>query len=91
MYIYTPAPTQGFSGPDCSSSSEPKRNSELRVESDRYGQATRQPRFQLFAESPTEFFLKAADAQVTFEKDASGKVSRMILHQNGMNVPGQKQ
>ncbi|MEO8909634.1 MAG: serine hydrolase [Gemmatimonadaceae bacterium] len=56
-----------------------------------YGQATGQPRFQLFAESPTEFFLKVADAQITFEKDASGKVTRLILHQNGMNVPGQKQ
>jgi hypothetical protein len=56
-----------------------------------YGQATGQPRFRLFAETPTEFFLKDVDAQVTFEKDASGKVTRMILHQNGMNVPGQKQ
>jgi hypothetical protein len=56
-----------------------------------YGQATGQPRFQLFAEAPTEFFLKDVDAQVTFEKDASGKVTRLILHQNGMNVPGQKQ
>lgn len=56
-----------------------------------YGQATGQPRFQLFAEAPTQFFLKDVDAQVSFEKDASGKVTRMILHQNGMNVPGQKQ
>jgi D-alanyl-D-alanine-carboxypeptidase/D-alanyl-D-alanine-endopeptidase len=56
-----------------------------------YGQATGQPRFQLFAEAPTEFFLKDVDAQITFEKDASGKVTRLILHQNGMNVPGQKQ
>lgn len=56
-----------------------------------YGQATGQQRFQLFAETPTEFFLKDVDAQVTFEKDASGKVTRLILHQNGMNVPGQRQ
>ena len=55
-----------------------------------YAQATGQPQFQMFAEAPTEFFLKVVDAQVSFEKDASGKVVRLILHQNGMNVPGLK-
>lgn len=53
-----------------------------------YIQATGQPKFQVFAESPTEFFLKEVDAQISFEKDASGKVTRLILHQNGANVPG---
>jgi uncharacterized protein YneR len=56
-----------------------------------YAQATGQPRLQLYAESPNEFFFKEVDAQITFEKDASGKVNRMILHQNGMNIPGPKQ
>jgi CubicO group peptidase (beta-lactamase class C family) len=46
-------------------------------------QATGQPKVQLFPESQTDFFLKAADAQVTFVKDASGKVTHLILHQGG--------
>jgi D-alanyl-D-alanine-carboxypeptidase/D-alanyl-D-alanine-endopeptidase len=55
-----------------------------------FGQATGQPKVQLFAEAPTEFFLKEVDAQITFEKDSTGKVSRLVLHQGGMNVPGVK-
>jgi CubicO group peptidase (beta-lactamase class C family) len=55
-----------------------------------YAQGTGQPKVQLFAESPTDFFLKEVDAQVTFEKDPSGKVTRLILHQGGMNLPGAK-
>jgi hypothetical protein len=55
-----------------------------------FGQATGQPKFELFAESPTEFFLKVVDAQVTFEKDATGKVTGLVLHQGGMNLPGSK-
>jgi serine-type D-Ala-D-Ala carboxypeptidase/endopeptidase len=53
-------------------------------------QATGQPRFPLFAESPVKFFLKVVDAQVTFTRDASGKVTGLILHQNGADVPGRK-
>jgi D-alanyl-D-alanine-carboxypeptidase/D-alanyl-D-alanine-endopeptidase len=55
-----------------------------------FGQATGQPKIQLFAEAPTEFFLKEVDAQITFEKDATGKVTRLVLHQGGMNIPGVK-
>lgn len=55
-----------------------------------YAQATGQPRFQIFAESPTEFFLKVVDAQITFEKDSAGKVTQLVLHQGGQNVPGLK-
>jgi serine-type D-Ala-D-Ala carboxypeptidase/endopeptidase len=53
-------------------------------------QATGQERLQLFAESPTEFFLKIVDAQIVFEKDASGKVTRLVLHQAGQSMPGVK-
>ena len=55
-----------------------------------YVQATGQPKVQVFAESPTEFFLKEVDAQITFEKDSTGKVTRLILHQGGMDAPGVK-
>jgi len=51
-----------------------------------FGQLTDQPRFELFAESDRDFFLKAVDAQVTFEVDAQGRASRLVLHQNGDHV-----
>jgi len=46
-------------------------------------QPTGQLKAQLFPESETKFFLKVVDAQVTFVKDASGKVDKLILHQGG--------
>ena len=46
-------------------------------------QPTGQPRVQIFPESERTFFLKVADAQVTFVKDAAGKVTHLILHQAG--------
>lgn len=55
-----------------------------------YAQATGQEKLQIFAESPTEFFYKIVDAQVTFERDPSGKVVRLVLHQGGQRVPGRK-
>ncbi|MEJ7810699.1 MAG: serine hydrolase [Gemmatimonadaceae bacterium] len=55
-----------------------------------FAQATDQPKSQLFAESPTSFFLKVVDAQVSFDKDASGKVTQLVLHQNGQHSPGRK-
>jgi len=44
-------------------------------------QATGQPKFELFPESETKFFLKDVDAQVTFLKDDKGAVTNLILHQ----------
>jgi len=46
---------------------------------------TGQPRFPVFAESETKFFYKVVEAQLTFVKDASGKVTSLILHQGGMD------
>jgi hypothetical protein len=46
-------------------------------------QATGQPRFPIFAESETKFFLKVVDAQLEFVRDASGAVTHAILHQGG--------
>jgi serine-type D-Ala-D-Ala carboxypeptidase/endopeptidase len=47
-------------------------------------QATAQPRFRIFAESDSTFFLKVVDAQLTFRPDG------LVLHQNGQNIPGRK-
>jgi CubicO group peptidase (beta-lactamase class C family) len=49
-------------------------------------QATRQPKFPLFAESDTKFFLKVVDAQVEFFRDEKGAVAHMVLHQNGRDA-----
>ena len=53
-------------------------------------QATNQPKFPLFAESPTEFFLKVVDAQVEFFKNDAGQVTYLILHQGGRDTKGTK-
>jgi hypothetical protein len=37
----------------------------------------------LFAETETQFFLKAVDAQVEFVKDQTGVVTHAIMHQGG--------
>jgi CubicO group peptidase (beta-lactamase class C family) len=55
-----------------------------------YAQATNQPRFEIFAESEREFFLKVVDAQLTFVVDATGRATRVVLHQNGGNAPGNR-
>jgi D-alanyl-D-alanine-carboxypeptidase/D-alanyl-D-alanine-endopeptidase len=55
-----------------------------------YAQATDQPRFEIFAESPREFFLKVVDAQLTFVVDANGLATSLVLHQNGNNTPGNR-
>jgi CubicO group peptidase (beta-lactamase class C family) len=46
-------------------------------------QATGQGKIEVFPESDTKFFLKVVDAQITFVKDDSGKVTHLILHQGG--------
>jgi CubicO group peptidase (beta-lactamase class C family) len=53
-----------------------------------YTQATGQPEFEVFASKKDEFFLKVVEAQVSFTRDAEGKVTGMVLHQNGRDVPG---
>ncbi len=51
---------------------------------DRYfAQATGQGKNEIYPETETDFFLKVVDAQLTFVKDASGKVTSLILHQRG--------
>ena len=54
-------------------------------------QATGQPKFPLFAETETRFFLKVVDAQVDFTRDARGAVTGLVLHQGGRDMPAAKQ
>jgi hypothetical protein len=53
-------------------------------------QGTGQPILPVFAESPTKFFYKAVDAQITFVIDKDGKVEKLVLHQNGANLEGKR-
>lgn len=53
-------------------------------------QATAQPKYQVFPSSPTEFFYKVVDAKLSFEKDKDGQVTKLVLHQNGRDLPGVK-
>lgn len=54
-----------------------------------FGQATGQEKFELFAKSNTEFYLKVVPAQITFfSKD--GKVESLTLFQNGQAIPGKR-
>ena len=53
-------------------------------------QATKQPKFPMFAESETEFFLKVVDAEIEFFKDDKGQVTHLVLHQGGQDAKGIK-
>ncbi len=46
-----------------------------------YAQLTGQPRFRLHPESANRFFLRAVDAQISFERDEDGTCGALILHQ----------
>lgn len=55
-----------------------------------YAQATGQPRFEIYASAPGEFFLKVVDAQLTFRAIKGGKAEELVLHQNGRDMPGKR-
>lgn len=55
-----------------------------------FTQATGQPKFEVFAESETTFFLKVVDAKVEFVADPDGKVNKMILYQGGQKIEGKR-
>ena len=48
-----------------------------------FTQLTGQPKFPVFPEGERKFFLKVVDAQLTFNVDAQGKATEVVLHQNG--------
>ncbi len=55
-----------------------------------YGQATGQGRIRLHAESPTKFFVRGIDAQISFIVGPEGSVNELTLHQGGANIPGKR-
>jgi hypothetical protein len=46
-------------------------------------QATGQPKFEMFAETDSKFYLRINDAQLGFVKDDTGKVTKAVLSQGG--------
>jgi CubicO group peptidase (beta-lactamase class C family) len=55
-----------------------------------YAQASNQPRHELFAESATKFFMKASDDRISFVKNEQGNPEKLILFQNGQEMPGKR-
>jgi CubicO group peptidase (beta-lactamase class C family) len=55
-----------------------------------FAQATGQQKLELYPESETRFFLKVVDAQIDFQRGADGRVSGLILHQGGRDLPGKR-
>ena len=53
-------------------------------------QATGQGKLPVVASAKDEFFYEVVDAQVSFQRDAAGKVAGLILHQNGQDLPAKK-
>jgi D-alanyl-D-alanine carboxypeptidase len=51
-----------------------------------FAQATGQPRAELFASAPREFFLKVVEAQISFQVDDKGHAGSLTLHQGGRDM-----
>lgn len=55
-----------------------------------YLQATNQQRFRVYPASETRWFVKEIAAEIGFERDAAGKVDRLILYQGGRESGGRR-
>jgi beta-lactamase regulating signal transducer with metallopeptidase domain len=51
-----------------------------------FAQLTNQPKLEIFASAPKEFFWKVVDAQVSFQVGPDGQTTGLVLHQNGRDV-----
>jgi len=48
------------------------------------------PKLQIYPESETEFLCAYVDAQSTFIRNSNRSVDKIILHQAGQNIPGER-
>ena len=53
-------------------------------------QATNQGAIEIFPESETVFFNTDIGARITFERDAEGVVTGLVLEQGGQTVKGKR-
>jgi bla regulator protein blaR1 len=51
-----------------------------------FSQPPGQPPIEIFPDAKGDFFAKVVDAEVSFEKDAAGKVTGLVLHQGGQDI-----
>lgn len=54
-------------------------------------QGTNQGKIPIFAETETRFFPKVMEATITFQIDSGGKVTGLVLDQNGRQMPATRQ
>ncbi len=55
-----------------------------------FAQLTGQNVNEIFPESPTAFFLKVVDAQVSFVLGPDGRATGIVVHQGGRDLPGNR-
>lgn len=55
-----------------------------------FAQLTGQDSFEIFPESPTKFFYRVVDAQLTFLTNNTREVTSLVLHQNGLDQEAEK-
>jgi CubicO group peptidase (beta-lactamase class C family) len=55
-----------------------------------FAQITGQWRFEVFPESPTDFFWRIAEAHMRFDLDPDGRVTGLVLHQDGHDLPAER-
>jgi serine-type D-Ala-D-Ala carboxypeptidase/endopeptidase len=53
-------------------------------------QATGQGAFPIFASADDRFFARVADIRIDFQRDRQGKVTSLVLHQNGHDSPARR-
>lgn len=53
-------------------------------------QPTQQPKLELLPGRDRVFFFRVVDAQITFEVDSDRRATRLVLHQNGMDLLGER-
>ena len=51
-----------------------------------FGQATGQPRFELFAEAADRFFAEVGGIEITFDRDATGAIPSFVIRQSGAAI-----
>jgi serine-type D-Ala-D-Ala carboxypeptidase/endopeptidase len=55
-----------------------------------YAQIVGQPRFRIYPGSDKNFYWRVVAAKVDFETDETGKVRKLVLHQNGKDITGRR-
>jgi D-alanyl-D-alanine-carboxypeptidase/D-alanyl-D-alanine-endopeptidase len=55
-----------------------------------FAQATGQPKAPIYASAKDEFFYNVVNAAISFQRDATGRVTGLTLHQAGRDMPAPK-